>query len=53
MIIAVHAGAGKTRFAQKVFDATDFICMPYKYYLLDGMLSCELVRLVRTGKIRE
>lgn len=41
MIIAAHAGTGKTRFANTVFDATDFICMPYKYHLPDGMLSCE------------
>ena len=41
MIIAAHAGTGKTRFANTIFDATDFICMPYKYYLPDGMMSCE------------
>ncbi len=41
MIIAAHAGTGKTRFAQTISDATDFICMPYKYYLPDGMMSCE------------
>lgn len=41
MIIAAHAGTGKTRFAQTIFDAVDFICMPYKYYLPDGLLSCE------------
>ena len=41
MIIAAYAGTGKTRFANTVFDACDFICMPYKYFLPDGMLSCE------------
>ena len=41
MIIAAHAGTGKTRFANTIFDSIDFICMPYKYYLPDGMLSCE------------
>ena len=41
MIIAAHAGTGKTVFAQKVFDAVDFVCMPFKYYLPDGILSYE------------
>lgn len=41
MIIAAHAGTGKTRFANTIFDATDFICMPYKYYMPDGMFSLE------------
>ena len=43
MIIAAHAGTGKTRFANLVYDAVDFICMPYKYYLPDGTLSYEEV----------
>ena len=41
MIIAAHAGTGKTRFANTIFDAVDFVFMPYKYYIPDGMLSCE------------
>ena len=41
MIVAAHAGTGKTRFANTIFDAVDFVCMPYKYYLPDGVLSCE------------
>ena len=41
MIIAAYAGTGKTRFSNTIYDATDFICMPYKYYLPDGMLSYE------------
>ena len=41
MIIAAHAGTGKTRFARTIFDSVDFVCMPYKYYLPDGILSSE------------
>ena len=41
MIIAAHAGTGKTRFAKNVYDSVDFVCMPYKYYLPDGLLSCD------------
>jgi len=34
MIIAAHAGTGKTTFAQLHPDkVTDFVCMPYKYHL--------------------
>ena len=41
MIIAAHAGTGKTRFAKTVYDSVDFVCMPYKYNLPDGILSYE------------
>ena len=35
MIIAAHAGTGKTRFAKTVYDSVDFVCMPYKFpYIL-------------------
>ena len=30
MIIAAHAGTGKTRFARTIFDSVDFVCVPYK-----------------------
>lgn len=43
MIIAAHAGTGKTIFASQVFDSVDFVCMPYKYYLPDGAFSNEEV----------
>ena len=41
MIIAAYAGTGKTRFANTVYDAVDFVCMSYKYHLPDGIISCE------------
>ena len=41
MIIAAHAGTGKTQFSKEIFDSVDFVSMPYKYYLPDGILSCE------------
>lgn len=41
MIIAAHAGTGKTRFSKEIFDSVDLVCMPYKYHLPDGILSCE------------
>lgn len=34
MIVAAHAGTGKTHFAEMYPDKViDFICMPYKYFL--------------------
>ena len=34
MIVAAHAGTGKTTFARMYSDkVVDFVCMPYKYYL--------------------
>ena len=41
MIIAAHAGTGKTYFAKKICDSVDFVCMPYKYYLPDGFVAGE------------
>ena len=41
MIIAAYAGTGKTFFSRKIYGAVDFVCMPYKYYLPDGVLSYE------------
>ena len=41
MIIAAHAGTGKTYFAKKIYDSVDFVCMPYKYYLPDGFVAGE------------
>ena len=41
MIIAAHAGTGKTYFSKNVYDSVDFVCMPYKYYLLDGFVAGE------------
>ncbi len=41
MIIAAYAGTGKTYFSKQKYDAVDFVCMPYKYYLPDGLLSVE------------
>ena len=34
MIVAAHAGTGKTHFAKKYpHKVIDFVCMPYKYFL--------------------
>ena len=41
MIIAAHAGTGKTYFSKNVYDSVDFVCMPYKYYLPDGFIAGE------------
>ena len=41
MIIAGHAGTGKTYFSKNVYDSVDFVCMPYKYYLPDGFIAGE------------
>ena len=41
MIIAAHAGTGKTYFSKNVYDSVDFVCMPYKYYLPDGFVAGE------------
>ena len=41
MIIAAHAGTGKTYFSKNVYDSVDFACMPYKYYLPDGFVAEE------------
>ena len=41
MIIAAHAGTGKTYFSKNVYDLVDFVCMPYKYYLPDGFVAGE------------
>ena len=39
MIIAAHAGTGKTYFSRNVYDSVYFVCMPYKYYLPDGFIA--------------
>ena len=41
MIIAAHAGTGKTYFSKNISDSVDFVCMPYKYYLPDGFIAGE------------
>ena len=41
MVIAAHAGTGKTYFSKNVYDSVDFVCMPYKYYLPDGFVAGE------------
>ena len=41
MIIAAHAGTGKTYFSKNVYDSVDFVCIPYKYYLPDDFVAGE------------
>lgn len=47
MIIAAYAGTGKTYFSKQIYDSVDYVCMPYKYYLPDGLVSFEEAEAIK------
>ena len=49
MVIAAHAGTGKTYFSKNVYDSVDYVCMPYKYYLPDGFAAGEEDESIKTN----